>query len=184
VFHSRLCLLTDTFAFLDLVLCYLSGFIPSISLTHLRIPPLYAYTDYNKFLLLDQLLVRTSLRQPRGCMWPNDTTPSYWIAIYLLSFLLLLARRNIFPRHCANKSPQIKHASSLYRSSPLYRHHGAHPILSNLTSFHISSFCKRVWRCKIMLETKFGISLLEPWEQLVFGTFSRCFRLPLHRPYS
>ncbi|KAG2074162.1 hypothetical protein BDR04DRAFT_195008 [Suillus decipiens] len=32
-----------------------------------------------------------------------------------------------------------------------------------------NNFCKCVWHYKIMLETTFGISVLEPWEKLVLA---------------
>ncbi|KAG2341320.1 hypothetical protein BDR05DRAFT_914406 [Suillus weaverae] len=61
-------------------------------------------------------------------MGPNDTTASYWISRHLLSFLLFLAHRNMLSLLGVEqtKSPSIKHASSLCRTSPLYRQHGTH----------------------------------------------------------
>lgn len=50
------------------------------------------------------------------------------------------------------------------------------------TSSRTYSFRKHAWRYKVVLETTFGISILEPWEKLLFCTFTQCPHS--HRPYT
>ncbi|OJA18886.1 hypothetical protein AZE42_06284 [Rhizopogon vesiculosus] len=46
--------------------------------------------------------------------------------------------------------------------------HTISPIRSDAPSFRTYSFGEHVWRYKVVIETTLAISVLEPWEKVVF----------------